>query len=90
MKPIVLVLLLIALSSIPVALGLIVQQDAKRKGLDDPDRWFAIVALTAGTGVILYLLERDDRASRSAPADAEFPLPGASVRDDSGESSENE
>ncbi|USZ72652.1 hypothetical protein [Natronosalvus halobius] len=89
MEPIVLVGLFLVVPTIVIGAAFLVHQDAKRLGMDDYDRWFGIVVLTGGTGLLLYLLERDDHeAEQTVPADAEFPLPGATVGEEGSESNE--
>lgn len=89
MEPIVLVGLFLVVPAIVIGIAFLVHQDAKRLGMDDYDKWFGIVVLTGGTGLLLYLFERDDhKAEQTAPADAEFPLPGATVREEGSETDE--
>lgn len=62
----------------------LVYRDANRLGLDEPEKWALIVGLSCGTGLPLYLFERDD-ARHDDEADP-FTLPGGAgnpaARDD--------
>lgn len=80
MEPIILVGVVFLIPATVVGIAFLVHQDAERIGMENPDKWFGIVVLSGGSGLLLYLLERDDQqAALAAPEGAEFPLPGMGI-----------